>query len=246
MPKNPTPNQSATSVRNGSGSNGPKTKEGKEKVRHNALKHSLTGEHVTLPGESVPAFEGLLDACINRMKPVDEVELRLVHDLAETEWKIARAKVLFRQAVFNRIQIQEKEVDNTWNNPHMALRSTVAHAYELSEGGGKNLALYESRLRRQRQQIMRDLKQFRDDFPPADELLAEIHAMQNENRKNEPENPVTNAPTMVSGSPDPALSFVYFWETDALVEQGPAECPEPLAIGPDPTPPEVQIMRAAA
>ena len=247
MPKAPTPAQSAKSRENGANSHGPKTVEGKNKSRLNAVKHGLTAQHITLPGEADPAFERLLQAYFKRLQPVDETELVLIQDLAETEWLIRRAKTLFNQCLVDRIQLQESEVDEKWNDPNMILRCTIAYGYELSEGDGKNLALYESRLRRQRGNIIRDLQRFRDSFPvplpPAEEVLREA---EKEIRKNEPENPVTTGDSEEYKAAARAVEPLATWELELDGPAAPLVAPDSPEIAPEPTPPEVKIMSLAA
>jgi hypothetical protein len=247
MPKYPTPVQSNTSRSNGGSSHGPKTTEGKNRSRFNARKHGLTAEHITLPGESVPAFERVLQAYLKRYQPADETEVILIQDLAETEWQIRRAKTLFRQCMVDRIQLQEPEVDEKWNDPNMILRCAIAYGYELSEGDGKNLALYESRLRRQRSNIMRDLQRLRDDFPlplaPVDEVLREA---ENEFGKNEPENTITTVDSEQYKAPAAALQPIDIWEFETDDDAGLLVAPERPEIAPEHHPPEVKIMSVAA
>ena len=51
--------QIAANRRNAAKSTGPKTAEGKQVTRLNALKHGLQAEHVVIPGEDPEEFEAL-------------------------------------------------------------------------------------------------------------------------------------------------------------------------------------------
>ena len=254
MPKNPTPAQSAQSRENGGHSHGPKTEEGKNKVRHNALKHGLTGEHVTLPGEAVPVFDRLLQSYIDDLQPVSEAELAIIQDLAELQWQIRRCNTLFRQTVFNRIQIQETEIDNRWNNPTMAIRSAAAHAAELAPNGdGRNLSLYMGRLCRSYGQTLRNLERFRalsGRKTPRNPGVQDSSEPACEERKNKPENlltddaPVTCPPQVTpeqTRQPEAALVPITVYAS----ERAPKAPDEPLTAL---QPPELglKVRRAAA
>src|SRR5689334_855369 len=65
------------SRRNGSKSTGPKTPEGKNRSKFNALKHGLSAKTLVLPGEDGEAFQGRLDAWTNDLAPRNDLE----HDL---------------------------------------------------------------------------------------------------------------------------------------------------------------------
>jgi hypothetical protein len=78
--------------RNGAKSHGPVTPEGKARSSKNALKHGLaTPEHILLEGEDEAAFTRLHEALIEENEPESTTEAFLVHRLAVTFWKQARA-----------------------------------------------------------------------------------------------------------------------------------------------------------
>jgi hypothetical protein len=84
--------QREANQRNAQFSSGPKTQEGKDKVRLNPVKHGLRTEVVNvLPSENPTEFVRRLESLSNDYAPRTEIEIHLVHQLALLTWKIERA-----------------------------------------------------------------------------------------------------------------------------------------------------------
>ena len=71
-------------------STGPRTPEGKEAVRHNAVKHGLLAEEVLLPEEDEAAFKDLDERLRNELEPVGELENMLVDLIVAARWRLRR------------------------------------------------------------------------------------------------------------------------------------------------------------
>src|SRR5437667_5876937 len=80
-----------TSRRNGSKSSGPKTLEGKQRSKFNALKHGLSAKTIVLPGEDSDAFQGRLDAWTHDLDPRNDLEHDLVGRAVGFAWQLDRA-----------------------------------------------------------------------------------------------------------------------------------------------------------
>src|ERR1700693_580859 len=65
-------------------STGPRTAQGKERSKHNALRHGIFAKVVVLPGESQREFDALLNGLRNDFQPVGTFESCLVETLAIT------------------------------------------------------------------------------------------------------------------------------------------------------------------
>ncbi len=63
-------------------STGPKTSEGKDQSRRNALKHGLTGEGVALPDEDAAEVPSRFEAFEKDLKPANDVARFLAHRVA--------------------------------------------------------------------------------------------------------------------------------------------------------------------
>jgi hypothetical protein len=78
--------------RNAQLSSGPKSQEGKDKVRLNAVKHGLRAEVIeVLPHEDRIEFARRLDAWFDEYDPRSEIEIHRVRRAAILTWKIERA-----------------------------------------------------------------------------------------------------------------------------------------------------------
>ena len=71
-------------------STGPRTPEGKQAVRLNALKHGLSARTIVLPGEDASEFQQLCDDLEARWQPRDRTEQYLVEKMAICQWQQAR------------------------------------------------------------------------------------------------------------------------------------------------------------
>jgi hypothetical protein len=83
-------NQIRANRRNAQKSTGPKTPEGKDRVRFNALVHGLRAESAVMPGEDQTKFDQHLARLSAAWMPQDDMEKSLVEQIAVTQWKLAR------------------------------------------------------------------------------------------------------------------------------------------------------------
>jgi hypothetical protein len=83
-------NQIRANRRNAQKSTGPKTPEGKERVRFNALIHGLRAESTVIPGEDRAKFDQLRERLSAAWMPQDDMEKLLVEQIAVNQWKLAR------------------------------------------------------------------------------------------------------------------------------------------------------------
>ncbi len=87
--------QLAANRRNARRSTGPRTPEGKERVKWNALKHGLLAKSVVVPNrhglENRSQFESLLTHLHDELKPVGILEEMLVEKIAVAYWRLRRA-----------------------------------------------------------------------------------------------------------------------------------------------------------
>jgi hypothetical protein len=76
--------------RNALKSTGPRTPEGKNAVRLNALRHGLLSTEVLLPGEDGEALSGLGEHLRAELQPVGELENLLVDRVVAALWRLRR------------------------------------------------------------------------------------------------------------------------------------------------------------
>jgi len=72
-------------------STGPKTADGKQRSRRNALRHGFTAETVIEPLENPEEYRAFEDAIVAEYLPQTPVEQELVHRLASLFWRLRRA-----------------------------------------------------------------------------------------------------------------------------------------------------------
>ncbi len=70
---------------------GPRTEEGKEISKMNALKHGLLGKAVLITGENEEQLLSLTKKIRTEMKPVTEIERILVDRIISSIWRLRRA-----------------------------------------------------------------------------------------------------------------------------------------------------------
>src|SRR5229473_8309256 len=83
-------------------STGPRTPQGKERTKRNALRHGIFSSVVVLKGESQVEFDALLNGLRNCYLPVGELEELLVDKLATLHWRGRR--ILIAEAAEIRAQ----------------------------------------------------------------------------------------------------------------------------------------------
>ena len=82
--------QVKASRENAKKSTGPRTTEGKARASKNALKHGLTAQDAVIPGEDPAAFDRHLTKLEDTYLPRNYVEKQIVHQIADTMWRIKR------------------------------------------------------------------------------------------------------------------------------------------------------------
>ena len=75
-------------------STGPRTPEGKLRSSRNALRHGLTAASPVLPTEDAAAFETHRRQFLDEYQPASPTETQLVHELADTSWRLNRIPLL--------------------------------------------------------------------------------------------------------------------------------------------------------
>jgi hypothetical protein len=76
--------------RNALKSTGPKTPEGKDAVRLNALRHGLLSQDILLPGEDEQALRELDEYLRAELQPVGELENLLIDRIVAAYWRLRR------------------------------------------------------------------------------------------------------------------------------------------------------------
>ncbi len=87
-------------------STGPKTEEGKKKVRFNAVKHGLCAETIVLPHEDAQAYQDRLETWTADLGARTDMEAYLVERMVKISWQLDRADLHEQARLVERIQKQ--------------------------------------------------------------------------------------------------------------------------------------------
>ena len=138
-------------------STGPRTEDGKAKSSMNAVKTGLTGRTVLLPGDDVAAYREHLACLEERHKPANDAENMLVQSVADIEWRLARIPSLEAGIyAIGRMELGGQfahEEDATVRRLLTDAKVFLTYQRQLN-----NLSIQESRLRRQREKDLAELK----------------------------------------------------------------------------------------
>ena len=147
-----TDKQISASRENAKKSTGPRTTEGKTNSSKNALKHGLMAQDAVIPGEDPAEFDRHLTKLEDTYLPRNYVEKQIVHQIADTMWRIKR---LFR--IETTVVSASIERTRVYQHDFRVDRIRQGHEGDLQLlgesmlGGTKflnNLARYEGHLRR--------------------------------------------------------------------------------------------------
>lgn len=87
-----TPKQAEANRINAQKSTGPRTAEGKERSKFNAVRHGLDAKSLVIPGEDPAEVQDYLDGIVAALAPRDEFEADLCSRMAKLSWKLLRAE----------------------------------------------------------------------------------------------------------------------------------------------------------
>jgi AraC-like DNA-binding protein len=140
-PQSPTPPspRAATNRANSAHSTGPRTESGKQRSSLNALSHGLTARTAVLPTEDPETYRRHIQQFLDEYAPATPTETQLVHEIADTAWRLRRIPFL------------EAELFSQSPDPQ-TLIATLA-----------KLGLHGSRLSRQFQKAIEQLRDIQDE-----------------------------------------------------------------------------------
>src|SRR5580704_1543821 len=140
--------RAATNRANSAHSTGPRTESGKQRSSLNALRHGLTARTAVLPTEDPEAYQRHIQQFLDEYQPANSTETQLVHEIANTAWRL------------NRIPFLEAELLSQDPNPQSQiplLASLGPHGSRLSRQFQKAVEqlrdIQEERRRKERRQL---------------------------------------------------------------------------------------------
>jgi hypothetical protein len=124
---------------NAAHSTGPRTESGKQRSSLNALRHGLTSRTALLPTEDADAYQRHIQQFLDEYAPATPTETQLAHEIADTAWRL------------NRIPLLEAELLAQNPDPQSLIPQLAT------------LGLYGSRLSRQFQKAVDQLRDIQDE-----------------------------------------------------------------------------------
>jgi hypothetical protein len=147
-------------------STGPRSEAGKQRSALNALTHGLTARTAVLPSEDPAAFEQHHRQFENEYRPATPTETQLVHELADTSWRLNRIPLLEAE-VLTRAQVcspARQQGDTPAPSPETpapavaALATLGLHGHRLSRQFQKTLNLLRELQAERLERLRRDLR----------------------------------------------------------------------------------------
>ena len=129
-------------------STGPRTDAGKHRASLNALRHGLTSQTAVLPTEDLAAYQRHIQQFLDEYTPATPTETQLVHELANTAWRLNRVPLLEAE-LLARAANPPTDPDS---NPSMNFDIVDAHRALAT------LGLHSTRLSRQFQKVLTSLR----------------------------------------------------------------------------------------
>ena len=201
--------RSESSRINGAKSRGPVTPEGKQRSAQNAVKHGLLAKGICLNIEKTEVFEELVADFCARLRPVDNVELRLVEQAALAQFRYERIAASTETSMFVlKMDEQAPEVARQYERVDPPTRFAIAFTSLASEGNSIQLMLrYQQTMLRQRDSALKQLHELRTKFPspcePESPQLIESKSGNDERRTSNDERTTTTDERRASKYPTP-------------------------------------------
>jgi hypothetical protein len=131
--------RAAANRANSQHSTGPRTEPGKQRSSLNALRHGLTAQTAVLPNEDPETYQRHIQQFLDEYKPATASETQLVHEIANTAWRL------------NRIPFLEAELLSQDPSPQILIPQLAT------------LGLHGSRLSRQFQKAVEQLRDIQEE-----------------------------------------------------------------------------------
>jgi hypothetical protein len=160
-----TRNRSAVNRANAQHSTGPRTDAGKQRSSLNALQHGLTSRTAVLPSEDRAVYQRQIQQFLDEYQPATPTETQLVHELANTAWRLNRiplleADLLVRATNSTTVQGSSSGQEMAFDivDAHRAIATLGLHGQRLSRQFQKTLTQLRAIQAERREREQRDLK----------------------------------------------------------------------------------------
>ncbi len=146
------------------------TEAGKQAVRSNAIRHGLaTRVHVLLPGEDQNFFNEILDSLRAEYAPSTTQQELLVHQIAESYWRILRARNMESGSLLQ-VEADFASLYNVESSPEDDLTRGAQLGLALSKNGKMfdKLSRYETTAERSYYRAIHELQKIQKNKPNRD------------------------------------------------------------------------------
>ena len=145
-------------------STGPRTVEGKENSRLNAIDHNLTGTRCLRTKEEQAAFESYSGRLLPTLAPADELQLEIARRIVSTMFRLAQVPIIEA----NMIAAVRFNENAGFDPPIADLTNAMAlgTAFLQNSKAFNNLSLYEQRLSRGLQKDLDLLRKLQQEAAP--------------------------------------------------------------------------------
>ena len=152
-------------------STGPRTEEGKQKIRLNGLRHGLTGQVSIMTDDNRRELDAFCDPIIARLSPDGPLELQLAHLVAHSYWRLNRIRSI-EDGIFALGHTYPKnQIDS--GAPQADVLLSEATTFMRSSKDILNITLYESRINRTLKKNMEELRALQAERKAAEEKALE-------------------------------------------------------------------------
>ena len=142
---------------NQSKSTGPRTRLGKERSSHNALRHGLTGRIVVLPSEDLSVYQAFCKELMADLAPETPVERQYAQTFCDTQWRLNRARSI-EDSMLALGHFEGAAIPGV-ERPEIEAALTAAKVFRQDSKSFMNLTLYEQRLQRTQKEALRQLQE---------------------------------------------------------------------------------------
>jgi hypothetical protein len=152
-------------------STGPRTEEGKQKIRLNGLRHGLTGQVSIMTDDNRRELDAFCDPIIARLSPDGPLELQLAHLVAHSYWRLNRIRSI-EDGIFALGHTYPKnQIDS--GAPQADVLLSEATTFMRSSKDILNITLYESRINRTLKKNMEEFRALQAERKAAEEKALE-------------------------------------------------------------------------
>ena len=163
--------RAATNRANSQHSTGPRTEAGKQRSSRNALRHGLSAQTAVLPNEDPETYQRHIQQFLDEYAPATPTETQLVHEIANTAWRLNRIPFLEAELLSAGLPSQAQRVRRAPpTRPGTVSRRTPFCASSLNAPSPQaliqqlaTLGLHGSRLSRQFQKAVDQLRDIQEE-----------------------------------------------------------------------------------